>query len=111
MSILRQQTPKDIGPGQTDGNLDSKHPGRTQDQGRLMMVTLKRLLASSHLQPWDVSSLCHQFPEHVPFCVGTDRSSVMGWMSAKLGSLRMSLVNNLFQGASESGLLLLLCGE
>lgn len=75
---------------------DSNHPGRTQDQGRLMMVTPKRLLASSHLQPWDVSNLCHHFPEDVPFCVGTERSNVMGWLAAKLVSLRMSLVDNLF---------------
>jgi len=73
-------------------SLDSEHPGRTQDQDRLMMVTPKTV----GFQPLNMSNLCHWFPEHVPFCVGADRSSVMGWLAAKMGSLRMSLVDNLF---------------
>lgn len=89
--ILRQRTPREnTGPEQPDDGNSQEGIG---------------------FQSWDVSHLCHRFPEQVPLCVGTDRSSVMGWLAAKLGSPRMSLVNDIFRGASERGLLLLLCGE
>lgn len=71
-------------------------------QGRLMMVTPKRLS-----QPFPALRLVQSVspvPRSGLFCVGTDRSGVMGWLAAELGVL----VNNLFWGASERGLLLLL---